>query len=252
MEGRVALVTGASAGIGLEAVQALLSQGMTVVGCARRHELIVARREAHKERMHARRCDLSDAGQVADLFQWIDRTFGRLDVCVINGGTTGCRSLLDADAGTEWRNMLDVNVLAASLCAQLSVRLMLERKVSRGHLVFMNSMSGHAVHPHPVTRFYSATKFAVTALVEAWRAEVKALPEDESRGLRVSSISPRLVQTEFPYLLYPGQPEKADAIVNSVKCLQPEDVAEALVHILAAPPHVEMLDVQMQPTQKKY
>ena len=172
--GRIALVTGASAGIGLNMVQELLKYDMKVVGCARRKELIQAKDETKRDKLYAYECDLNQTANIEAMFQWINDhpDLGHVDLCVANAGTTSHHGLLDASP-EEWTAMVNVNIVAVSLCVQLSVKSMLNHKIMNGHIVFINSMSGHAVHPHPLTRFYSATKFAVTALVQGWRQEVR-------------------------------------------------------------------------------
>merc|ERR1712090_89224 len=89
--------------------------------------------------------------------------------------------------------MMDVNVLALCLCTQLSIKSMTKHGVDDGQVVMVSSMSGHRVAPSPSTRFYSATKFAVTGLLEGWRQEVR----DSGSNIRVAAISPGLVETEF-------------------------------------------------------
>ena len=172
--GRVALVTGASAGIGKRMVQELLKYDMKVIGCARRKNLILAEDESKSGNLFAYSCDFNDPTNIEDMFSKIkaNPVLGRVDLCVCNAGTTSNHGLLDASAA-EWTTMVNVNIVAVSLCVQLSVKSMLDQNITDGHVVFINSMSGHAVHPHPLTRFYSVTKFAVTALVEGWRQEVR-------------------------------------------------------------------------------
>ena len=167
LKGKVALVTGASSGIGEALVKKLLNHDLKVVACARRFDRLETL--SASDHFFPYKCDLRNTDEIEKMFEWIKRQpkLGHVDVCVCNAGFTGGSTLMEGDV-QEWQNMLQVNVVAACLCAQKSVKLMGER----GHVVFMNSMSGHAVHPHPQTRFYSATKFAMTALVEGFRDEV--------------------------------------------------------------------------------
>jgi NADP-dependent 3-hydroxy acid dehydrogenase YdfG len=243
-QGRVALVTGDSSGIGSQVRDTLLRHGMKVVGCARRKQ------EDIGSQYFSYQLDLNDTEAIAEMFKWIENhpQLGGVDVCVCNAGTVFSNSLLEADVD-EWRQMLSVNVLASAMCAQLSIAGMLRRRVLDGHVVFVNSMSGHSVHPYPITRFYSATKYAVTALVDGWRQEVRDVGDN---NIRVSAISPRLVETEFAFRLFPSDPEKANAIYSSVSCLQPQDVADSVVYALSAPEHVQVLDVWLSPTHRKY
>ena len=111
----------------------------------------------------------------------------------------------------------------------------------------VSSLSGHRVPPSPSTRFYAATKFAVTGLLEGWRQEVR----DIGSNIRLAAISPGLVETEFQQAMYPGDPSRAAAITSAFDCLQSKDMADTVLHILAAPKHVQIHDVLIRPTQQR-
>ena len=97
------------------------------------------------------------------------------------------------------------------------------------------------------SRFYAATKFAVTGLLEGWRQEMR----DLGSNIRVAAISPGLVETEFQAAMYPDDPARAAAICSSFDCLQSQDMADTVLHILAAPKHVQIHDVLIRPTQQR-
>ena len=145
-------------------------------------------------------------------------------------------------------SVISVLLLALCLCTQLSLQSMMKKKITDGQIIMISSMSGHRVPPNPSTRFYSATKFAVTALLEGWRQEVR----DLGTNIRVAAISPGLVETEFQTAMYPDAPEKAEAIVRSVECLQDRDISSAVSYILSSPPHMQIHDLLIRPTQQKF
>merc|ERR1711874_512375 len=134
------------------------------------------------------------------LFSWIENhpDLGRVDVCVNNAGFGTSETLTEGDFAS-WRKMMDVNVLALCLCTQLSVDSMVSSKIEDGQIIMIGSMSGHRVPPNPSTRFYAASKFAVTGLLEGWRQELR----DMGGNIRVCGVSPGLVQTEFQAAMYP-------------------------------------------------
>ncbi|ERE68593.1 dehydrogenase/reductase SDR family member 11-like protein [Cricetulus griseus] len=107
-------------------------------------------------------------------------------------------------------------------------------------------MCGHRVPPQSIIHFYSATKYAVTALTEGLRQE---LLEAQSH-IRATCISPGLVETRFAFKLHDKDPERAAATYEDIKCLKPEDVAEAVIYVLSTPPHVQVGDIQMRPTEQ--
>lgn len=149
------------------------------------------------------------------MFAWMEDhpDLGRIDVCVNNAGLSSSESLLEGRV-EDWRRMLDVNVVALSLCTQLAVQSMTRHGVDDGQVVMVSSFSGHRVPPNPSTRwrlshlplarFYAATKFAVTGLLEGWRQEVR----DLGTNIRVAAISPGLVATDFQAAMYPDDLEK--------------------------------------------
>merc|ERR1719411_855392 len=183
------------------------------------------------------------------MFDWISNhpDMGKVDVCINNAGMSTAENLLHGSM-ESWRSMLDVNVLAACLCTQLSVNSMVKNNVTDGQIIMISSMSGHRVPPNPSTRFYSASKFALTGLLEGWRQELR----DVGNNIRIAAISPGLVETEFQAAMYPEAPEKAEAIVRSLECLQSRDISSAVSYILSSPPHMQIHDILIRPTQQKF
>jgi len=200
-------------------------------------------------KFYYRACDLSEEADIRSLFSWIEKhpDLGRVDICVNNAGFSSANTLLDGDFAS-WRKMMDVNVLALCLCTQLSIKSMTDKKINEGQIIMISSMSGHRVPPNPSTRFYSATKFAVTGLLEGWRQEVR----DLGSNIRVSAISPGLVETEFQSVMYPEDPARAEAIQRSVECLQDSDISSAVRFVLASPPHMMVHDILVRPTLQKF
>lgn len=141
---------------------------------------------------------------------------------------------------------LQVNVLALSICTREAYQSMKERKVDDGHIININSMSGHRVLPQSAVHFYSATKYAVTALTEGLRQELR----EAQTHIRATCISPESVETRFAFKLHDKDPEKAAATYEHIKCLKPEDVAEAVIYVLSAPQRVQIGDIQMRPTEQ--
>uniref|UniRef100_A0A1A8BZY8 Dehydrogenase/reductase (SDR family) member 11b n=1 Tax=Nothobranchius kadleci TaxID=1051664 RepID=A0A1A8BZY8_NOTKA len=206
-KGRTALVTGASVGIGAAIAKELVRFGMTVLGCARNVEKI---------QKLAAECQ--------------------------SAGYPGV--LIPLKCG--WKNMLDVNVLALSICAREAYQSMKERSVDDGHIINLNSMCGHRILPNADIHFYTATKYAVTALTEGLRQELR----EAKTHIRATCISPGLVETEFAPRLYSQDPVKAANIYSHYKALEAIDIANAVVYVLSAPPHVQIGDIQMRSSEQ--
>lgn len=250
-KGRVALVTGASVGIGAAIVKELVRHGMKVIGCARDVEKM---KRLSEECQCAGlsgvfvpyKCDLTNESEILSMFTDIKSQHEGVDVCINNAGLAHPEPLLNGKT-SGWRNMLDVNVIALSLCTREAYQSMKERNVNDGHIININSMSGHRVVQHADVHFYSATKFTVTALTEGLRQELR----EAKTHIRATCISPGMVDTEFASRLYSQNPEKlAAASSNQIKCLEAVDVANAVVYALSAPLHVQIGDIQMRPVEQ--
>uniref|UniRef100_UPI003AADFC85 dehydrogenase/reductase SDR family member 11-like isoform X1 n=1 Tax=Centroberyx gerrardi TaxID=166262 RepID=UPI003AADFC85 len=254
--GRVALVTGASVGIGAAVARDLVRQGMKVVGCARDVEKIKkvaaeCQNAGYSGVLVPFKCDLTNEEEILSMFSAIKAQHQGVDVCINNAGLAHPESLLNGKT-SGWRNMLDVNVIALSICAREAYQSMKERNVDDGHIININSMSGHRVIHSADVHFYSATKFAVTALTEGLRQELV----DAKTHIRTTCISPGVVETDFFARLYHNDPEKAAAAAYNSKimvtnvlygeCMKAEDIANAVTFVLSAPPHVQIGDVQMR------
>jgi len=246
---RVALVTGASAGIGAAISKLLCQNGMKVVGCARRVENIQQIKDEGCSTLYPYKCDLSKEDDIVNMFKWIEDhpDLGKIDVCIPNAGYSVGNLLLEGSM-EEWRGMLDVNVLSLQLCTQLAIKSMLKNKIDDGQVILVNSMSGHRVAPGPTTRFYTATKFAVTALLEGWRQEVRALGNN---NIRVGQLSPGFVETEFVEKNLRSK-EEADKLYKTMDCLTGEDMADCLKFILSAPPRMQIHDILVRPTRQQF
>lgn len=250
--GRVALVTGASVGIGAAICRELVNYGLTVVGCARNLSKIQALAEEEDVakapgKLHAIKCDLTKESEILAMFDEIRTKFNRIDICVNNAGFSSNSPLLTG-ATEDWRSMFEVNVLALCICTRESVKLMKEKEVDEGQIIHISSIAGHKL-PDTIEgagfNFYCGTKFMVRALTEGLRQEVKAA----STNIRVSSISPGTVETEF--FNKSLDPTIVNYMFKSMNCLQPKDVADAVVYILKSPSHVDVNDIIMQAVEKK-
>ncbi|KAG7169337.1 dehydrogenase/reductase SDR family member 11-like [Homarus americanus] len=244
--GRVALVTGASAGIGAAICRFLVDKGMKVVGAAREEERIQALADELADKpgsLTAIKCDITKDSDVLGLFASIKEKFGGVDVCINNAGMSHNHSLLEGTP-EEWREMLDVNVVGLCLCTREAVASMRENNVDDGQIIHISSIMGHQVMSYSTLHFYSATKFAVRALTEGLRQELRGLKSH----IRVTAISPGVVKTEFLSRMMKDK-EKAQGVFTNKKCLQAEDIVSTVVHVLSTPPHVEIGDIIVLPTE---
>ncbi len=244
LAGRVALVTGASSGIGDATARMLAEAGAQVA--------IVARR---KDRLDALARELTQSGtQVlaipADLVREdenrrivaeTEARFGRLDILVNNAGVMHL-SPVDAANSDDWRRMFELNVLALMVSSQAALPGMRQRH--SGHIVNISSTAGRISNPN--ASGYSATKFGVGAFSEALRREVY---KDD---IRVSVIEPGVVETELrDHIPHAGTKQAIDAWAASMRQLQPQDIGNAVLYCVSQPAHVNVNEILIRPTDQE-
>jgi len=231
----IAVVTGASSGIGAATARALASDGWRVVIGARRADRIDALAADIGARSHP--LDVDDADSVAAFAAFVAATDedeggavgpGRL---LVNnaGGAFGWAPVAEAD-DQQWRAMYETNVLGAvrmirSLLPQIEAH-------GDGTIVTVGSIAGH--EPYPNGAGYNAAKFAVRAAMSALRQELLGRP------VRVCEVDPGMVETEFSLVRFGGDAERAAAVYEGVTPLTADDVAECIRWIAARPPHVNV------------
>ena len=181
------------------------------------------------------------------MFEDIKQHHNGVDVCINSAGHAINGPTLLGGATADWRSMLDINVLALCICTREAVKQMREHGVEDGHIIHIGSLASHRVAPRPTLRFYSGTKFMVRALTEGLRLELR---EINSR-IRISCVSPPMVRSPFSYHLVPDNPGEVDEWYANDPSVEPEDVAEAVVYALQAPPHVQIHDIIMNALPQK-
>lgn len=242
--GQVAMVTGASSGIGRAIAHRLAQSGYRLALCARREDRLQALQDelqAQGAEALIQKVDLRQEADILAFFQTVRDTWGGVDVLVNNAGVGYRQSLLEGET-EAWRTMLEVNVLALSICTREATKD-IRAKGGSGHIVHLSSMSAHRVPGG--SGMYSATKFAVRSLTEGLRQELRS----QGLNIRISSISPGFVETEFAEIFNQSK-EKAQEVYSKYPVLQPADVADAVAYILSQPEHVQVHDLLIRPTQQ--
>lgn len=175
---KVAVVTGASSGIGAAIVADLLKAGVIVVGLARRVELvqqIASQVDVELAgSLHAFRCDITEEDDIKAAFSWIDEHLGGADILVNNAGLLPKFNLIDSNNTAILKQTIDTNLFGSIICTREAVQSMKRRSVSNGHVVLINSIFGHGVpfvQGADSTNIYPATKHALTATTEVLRQE---------------------------------------------------------------------------------
>ncbi|KAF2894110.1 hypothetical protein ILUMI_12064 [Ignelater luminosus] len=234
--GKVAIVTGASAGIGILISQALVEKGLKVVGLARRVERIeeLSKTLSNKPgKLYPIKCDIGVEEEILGVFKWIKDNLGPIHVLINNAGLIKPTNLTDGSTD-DWRQIFNINVIGLCICTREAVRVMKEHNIA-GHIIHINAICGHYVTPlpEPVMNVYPASKYAVTALTETLRQELRHFKSQ----IKITSISPGVVRTEFQDN-FPGGIKDA---VATMPALKPDDIAEAVMYVLSTQPHVQVI-----------
>lgn len=243
LDGKVAVITGASSGIGKATAEALAAEGAAVVVAARREDRLndlVGRIEGEGGRVLPVACDVTDEEQAHALIQRAKDELGSVDILVNNAGVMQL-SKIEKGLSDEWRTMFDVNVMGLLYVTDAAVQAMKEQ--GSGYVVNISSVAGRKTRPG--VGVYSGTKFAVNAISEALRQE---LIED---NVRVTMIEPGAVETELPnHITDEEAKEGIDALYQLDDILQVEDIANAIVYCVTQPARVSINELLIRPTQQ--
>lgn len=237
LSGKVAIVTGASSGIGRATATALVRCGVRVVLAARSGEKLTALAAELGPLALAVPTDVTRAADVSRLVERTLDRFGQIDILFANAGLYVPGQVVEGDP-EAWAQMIDVNLNGVLRCVHAVLPHMIAR--GEGDILVTSSISGHqALHWEPV---YSATKHAIQAFVHGLRRQVA------SQGLRVGEVSPGIVLNElWEAHMGPLSPDLISDKVAKHEGLRSEDVADEVVHVLSLPRHVTIRDVVILP-----
>ena len=240
---KVALVTGASSGIGDNISRALVVEGMTVIGCGRRQERLEALAELMRDESGTFigiQCDLRDTNSIQSLFQQIRERYGGLDVLINNAGNAhGLDNSADASLD-DWDLMIDTNLKGLMYVTKVILPRMISK--GKGHIINVGSIAGKEVYPKG--NVYCASKFGVNAFNTGLRIDLN------KTGIKVGIINPGKVKTEFSNVRFKGDSLKAKKVYEGLKVLSAEDVANAIFYMANVPDHVNISDLEILPNSE--
>ena len=245
LSGRLALVTGASAGIGLACARRFAADGAHLVLWARRGDRLEREaeslRRAHAVTVRTAVVDVRDRGAVEGAAAALVAQGLIPDILLNNAGlAAGLAKLQDGDPD-DWDRMIDTNIKGLLYVARAILPHMV--RLGRGHVVNLGSLAGHQTYP--MGNVYGATKYAVRALTEGMHLDLVGTP------IRVSSIDPGLVETEFSIVRFAGDAARAKAVYGGMRPLTADDVAQVIAFVVGLPEHVNVLDLVLMPTAQR-
>ena len=230
----IAVVTGASSGIGAATVRALAKRGYAVAGGARRVDRV---RRAVGPSGLALELDVTEKDSVDRFLGEVRKRYGRVDVLVNNaGGALGLSPVAESN-DDDWTGMWKVNVFGLMLMTRACLPLL--RKARFGHIVNIGSIAGFETYKGGAG--YTSVKHAVRAISRTLRLELNGEP------IRVTEIAPGLVETEFSIVRFKGDRNAANAVYAGLKPLTAEDVAECVVFAVTRPAHVDIDEIVVRP-----
>ena len=244
INGKLALITGASAGIGLACARRFAADGAHLVLWARRGErLEQASAELSQRGVRVRTAivDVRDRAAVNRAADALRKAGAVPDILLNNAGlAAGLAKLQDGDPD-DWDRMIDTNLKGLLNVSRAFLPAMVAR--GTGHVVNIGSTAGHQVYQ--MGNVYNATKFGVRALTEGMNLDVAGTK------IRVSSVDPGHVETEFAMVRYHGDAAKAKALYEGFRPLSPDDVADTVSYVVNLPEHVNILDLVLLPAQQR-
>lgn len=242
LKDKVVLITGASSGIGAATARALAGHGAKLLLCARRIDKLQAMEAELRDKgaadLFSFELDVQDRDEVEGTLNTLPDAWGAIDILINNAGLSRGLTKLYEDDIQNWEEMIDTNVKGLLYVTRTVVPGMVQR--GRGHVINLGSTAGHMVYPGG--HVYCATKAAERSITEGLRIDLNGTP------VRVTSIDPGMVETEFSNVRFRGDAEKAKKVYAGFDPLTPEDIAETIVWAATRPSHVEVQTVVITPT----
>lgn len=238
---KLALISGATAGIGKATAILLAENGYNLIITGRRNE----RLEILKSEIEASTLaevvilnfDIRDNDAVCNAIDSLPEKFKKIDVLVNNAGlAAGLGPIQDGDLN-DWDQMIDTNVKGLLYLTKKVAPFMVERKT--GHIINIGSIAGKEVYPNG--NVYCASKHAVDALTKSMRIDL--LPH----GIKVSQIAPGMIETEFSTVRFHGDKAKADKVYEGLTPLYAADIADVILYLITRPAHVCINDIVVTP-----
>ncbi|MBI5540064.1 MAG: SDR family NAD(P)-dependent oxidoreductase [Bacteroidia bacterium] len=237
---KIALVTGATSGIGKATALKLAEAGYSVIITGRRWHLLaeLEKQLIQKSRVLALSFDVSNNDEVNHALDKLPEEWKNIEILVNNAGlAAGLSSIQNGDI-EDWEKMIDTNVKGLLYVTKKIIPMMISH--NRGHIINIGSIAGKEVYP--MGNVYCATKFAVDALTKAMRIDLL------EHNIKVTGICPGMVETEFSLVRFKGNKENANNVYNGLDPLTAEDVADVILFAITRPPHVNLNDIVITPT----
>lgn len=243
---QIALITGASAGIGEATALILAKNDYDLILTGRRIEKLKKLKEKIsgicKSEVYLLNFDLQNQKETQVAINNLPYKWKNIDILINNAGLAAGLSTVQEGVVDDWERMINTNIKGLLYITRIVSPLMVKK--GKGHIINISSIAGKETYP--LGNVYCATKHAVQSLTKGMRIDML------KHGIKVSSISPGAVETEFSLVRFSGDKEKAKQVYNGFIPLYAEDVAETILFVLNRPKHVNIDDILIMPTDQAY
>lgn len=236
---RNVLITGATSGIGEATARLLAKNNYNLILCGRRQEKLdrLQKELSTHTKVTTLSFDVRDNSAVTTALQSLGGEWKNIDVLINNAGNAHGLDPVHKGSIEDWDAMMDINVKGLLYVSREILPAMTARK--SGHVINIGSVAGKEVYPNG--NVYCASKFAVDALTKGMRMDLNPF------GIKVTSIHPGLVETEFSLVRFKGDSERASSVYKGIDPLTGEDIADAILYVLSTPDHVVIADMVIYP-----
>jgi hypothetical protein len=239
LKGKIVLVTGASSGIGKATAMAFAHEGCRLLVCARRLDALQPIQQdfvaAGAQSVHPFSLDVQNRQAVESALASLPADWSDIDILVNNAGLSRGMTKLYQDDPQNWEEMIDTNIKGLLYVTRAVVPGMVAR--GRGHVISLGSTAAYTTYANGAV--YCATKAAEKSISEGLKIDLMGTP------VRVTSVDPGMVETNFSSVRFRGDEEKAAKVYQNITPLQPEDIADAIVWAATRPAHVNIHTVVM-------
>lgn len=242
LKNSIVLITGASSGIGKSCAYEFARAGAKLIIVARRKNYLVKISEELKERFGTESLvefiDVRDRKSVIDFVEALPDQWKNIEILINNAGLSRGLDKIYEGKYEDWEEMIDTNIKGMLYVSRAVIPGMVERK--KGTIINIGSIAGHEVYPGG--NVYCATKHAVDALTKGMRIDLV------NTQIRVCSVDPGLVETEFSLVRFHGNQERAKKTYENIIPLSPDDVAKVILFVANQPKHVQIANITIMPT----
>ncbi|HZI24374.1 MAG TPA: SDR family NAD(P)-dependent oxidoreductase [Chryseolinea sp.] len=240
MTGRIVFITGATSGIGEATARLLAHHKFNLILCGRRQDRLAKLRDelAASTEVTTLSFDVRNQPDVKRAIDSLPEKWKAVDVLINNAGNAHGMDPIQTGSLEDWDAMIDINVKGLLYVSKEIIPGMTERKA--GHIINLGSIAGKEVYPNG--NVYCASKFAVDAVTKGMRLDLNPF------GIKVTSINPGLVETEFSLVRFKGNADKSATVYKGIEPLTGKDIADIILYTLTCAPHVVLADITVFPT----